>query len=394
MQLSPNLIKVTPKSVDSDSFSVCIFGTPNPQIQEWIDFWDLKTETSGKFTNILLGNHDVDDLFVQPKTFDYVDGFSPNLNKHLHLGHFSNLILAKAFQSLGVGKKFIAILGDTLEGSVDPEVALEKYKSYCKQFGYTIDNVVFASEQTLLDESVLKSGDGTYEGTKIFEVGTEKIVGIKSTGATSYFYQDVALAQNLNGSTLYLTGFEQNGHFNNLQKLFPNTQHIGLGLVSIDGKKMSSSEGNVIFLEEVFGSLLSKFNNDDKLAWNVLAGHILKYDPTSVKNINMKSIDDVKASFGLYFSYTLAKMKSAGMKPNQIEKFNSNALKFKLLKAKTNLAPNILFEELVELTKKISSLYTKFHIKGNEENQKMYQPLLDDLLLGMKLLGMFSIDKV
>ena len=394
MKINPNLVKVTPKSIDSDNFSFCVFGTPTPIVQEWISYWNLKTEPSGKFTNILLDGQDINQLFETPKVFDYVDGFSPNLNKHLHLGHFSNLILAKSFQSLGVGKKFIAILGDTLEGSVDPELAFSKYKDYCNQFGYIIDDIVFASNQVLSDESILKDGTDTYVGTKIFEVGDEKVVGIKSTGATSYFYQDVALAQNLNGSTLYLTGFEQNGHFQNLKKLFPETQHIGLGLVSIDGKKMSSSEGNVLFLDDVFKSVMDKFNNDDKLAWNVLAGHILKYDPTSVKNINMKTIDDVKSSFGLYFSYTLAKMKSAGMLPNPITEFHSNALKFKLLKAKTNLSPNILFEEVVDLTKKISSLYVKFHIKDNLENQKMYQPLLDDLLLGMKTLGMFDIDKV
>ena len=277
---------------------------------------------------------------------------------------------------------------------MDQKDAYEKYINLCKEFNYNIDNIVFASEQKLDDESLLKDGDGAYDGTKIFEVGDEKIVGIKSTGKTTYFYQDVALAQKLNDSTLYLTGFEQDGHFKNLNNLFPNTKHIGLGLVSIDGKKMSSSEGNVLLLQDVLDAVAEKFNGDKELAWNVISGHILKYDPTSLKNINMKQIDDVKASAGLYFSYTLAKLKSAGMIPVEIETFNSNALKFKYIKAKSNLAPNILFEELFELTKHISGLYVKLHIKDNLENQKIYQPLLDDLLLGMKKLGMFNIDKV
>ena len=391
MKINSNLVKTTPKGMP---FNFCVFGDPTQEIKDWISFHNLKTETSGKFTNILIGDSDVNDMFIQPDKFKYVDGFSPNLNKHLHLGHFSNLILGKAFQSLGIGEKFIAILGDTLDGSVDQKDAYEKYINLCKEFNYNIDNIVFASEQKLDDESLLKDGDGAYDGTKIFEVGDEKIVGIKSTGKTTYFYQDVALAQKLNDSTLYLTGFEQDGHFKNLNNLFPNTKHIGLGLVSIDGKKMSSSEGNVLLLQDVLDAVAEKFNGDKELAWNVISGHILKYDPTSLKNINMKQIDDVKASAGLYFSYTLAKLKSAGMIPVEIETFNSNALKFKYIKAKSNLAPNILFEELFELTKHISGLYVKLHIKDNLENQKIYQPLLDDLLLGMKKLGMFNIDKV
>lgn len=333
-------------------------------------------------------------MFLEAQVFEYVDGFSPNLNKHLHLGHFSNLIFAKAFQSLGIGKKYIAILGDTLEGAVEKEEALKKYYGYCEQFGYHIDEVHLASGQKMKDESILIDGEGDFAGTKVFDLGNEKIVGIKSSGATGYFYQDVALCQLLNGSTLYVTGFEQDNHFAKLKKLFPDIEHIGLGLVSIDGAKMSSSEGNVIMMEDVLKTLMEKFHNDDKLAWNVIAGHILKYSPPTPKNITMKTIDSVETSMGLYFSYTLAKLKSAGMVPNPITAFNSNALKFKLIKAKHNLAPNILFEELMELTKAISALYVQVRIKDNPEGQKSYQPMLDDLLLGMKLLGMFDVDRV
>lgn len=392
MKINTNSIKVTPKTIDE--FNFCVWGVPSEELSEWIKHWKLETQVSGKFTNILIGDNDVNEMFNQPQPFDYVDGFSPNLNKHLHLGHFSNLIMAKAFQSMGLGKKYIAILGDTLEGAVDKNDALEKYNSYCGKFGYHVDEIYYASGQKMKDESMLVDGEENFKGTKIFVIGDEKEVGIKSSGATTYFYQDVALAQLLNGSTLYVTGFEQNPHFIKLHKLFPHIEHIGLGLVSIDGAKMSSSEGNVIMMDDVLKTLMEKFHDDEKLAWNVIAGHILKSAPVTVKNITMKTIDSVETSMGLYFSYTLAKLKSAGMQPNPITVFNSNALKFKLIKAKENISPNILFEELMEHTKAISSLYTKVRIKDNPEGIAMYQPMLDDLLLGMSLLGMFDIDRV
>jgi arginyl-tRNA synthetase len=391
MKLALDKIKITPKSLP---FGFCIYGALNPEIKAWVDYWNLQIEHMGNYTNIFpQPDTKISDLFLEPKQFEYGDFFSPNLNKHLHLGHLSNLIIAKSLQSLGVAKKTIAILGDTLEGAVSKEEALTKYKEYCSQFGYNIDDLYFASEQ-VLQKDLLIDGVGDYAGTKVFEIGEAKMVGIKSSGATTYFYQDVALAEKLNAPTLYLTGLEQNGHFDALNKLYPNVKHIGLGLVTVDGKKMSSSTGTVIMMDDILSTVNSKFNDDKELAWNVLCGHILKYDLPSMKDINMAQIDNVKTSFGLYLSYTLARLKSAGMKPETTVAFNSHSLQFKLIKAKYALSPSVLFDEVVEHAKKINTLYIGNHIKDNEGNQKMFQPLLNDLSLGMSLLGMFNIDKV
>lgn len=391
MKIKISDIKITPKNME---FNFCVWGDPNQKVSDWISYWGLKTGKSSGFTNILIGDHNLYDLFESPNIYDFIDGFSPNLNKHLHLGHLSNLIFAKSIQSLGIGNKYISILGDTLSGKVDKDDALDKFKSYCESFGYKIDSIHFASSQKLINDSVLEEGIGDYKGTLVFDFGGSKIVGVKSDGSSSYFYQDVALAQKLNGSTLYVTGFEQDNHFKSLKFLFPDVDHIGLGLVMVDGKKMSSSEGNVIMMEDILDQISSKFGGDKKLAWNVISGHILKYSPESVKNIDLKSIDDVKSSFGLYLSYTLAKMKSAGMVPNDISDFSSNQLKYAFLQAKTEKSPHYLFNSLVDHCKTVSQLYTKLYIKDNLENQKVYQPLLDDLLFGMKKLGMFDIDKV
>jgi hypothetical protein len=391
MKIKISDIKTTPKNM---GFNFCVWGDPNQKVSDWISHWGLESEKSGGFTNILIGDQNLYDLFESPKVYEFVDGFSPNLNKHLHLGHLSNLIFAKSIQSLGIGEKYIAILGDTLSGKVDQDDALDKFKSHCESFGYKIDSIHFASGQKLVNTSILEDGVGEYKGTLVFDVNGSKIVGIKSDGSSSYFYQDVTLAQKLDGSTLYITGFEQDNHFKSLKSLFPDIDHIGLGLVMVDGKKMSSSEGNVIMMDDILDQVSSKFDGDKKLAWNVISGHILKYSPESVKNIDLKSIDDVKSSWGLYLSYTLAKMKSAGMLPNDISDFTSNQLKYAFLQAKTEKSPHYLFNSLVDHCKKISQMYTKLYIKDNFDNQKVYQPLLNDLLLGMKKLGMFDIDKV
>lgn len=389
MKIDINKIKVTPPNLP---FNFCVFGDPNNEIKEWINYWNLKTENSGKFTNILIGDNDLNDLFEINDTYKYMDGFSPNLNKYLHVGHISNLTIASALQNLGISINPISILGDTLEGDVDPQDTFNKYKEICELFNYKLGDIYYASKMKY-NGDLLKDGEGDYKGTKIFDLGEEKIVGIKSDGSTSYFYQDVALASYLNDSTLYLTGFEQDNHFKALNKLFPKINHIGLGLVMIDNKKMSSSEGNVIFAQDMIDYFVKEFE-DEKVAVNVLMGQILKSKPESVKKIDTKNIKNAKNSPGLYLSYTMARLKSAGMIPNDLEKFNSNKLKFAYLKTKALLSPNILLESLVNLCKEVNTLYLTHIIKDNTENQKMFQPMLDDLELGVSLLGMYSIDKV
>jgi len=392
MKIDINKIKLTPSNL---GFKFCQYGELDAELKEWCEYWELKTEKSGPFTNILLNSDSpISEMFIEPKTFKYGDFMSPNLNKHLHIGHLSNLVIGKAFQSLGISKKFIAIFGDTLDGSVDKQTALEKYYQYCEDFGYKVDAEYFASDMKIKDESILVDGDGDYKGSKCFDIDGEKIVGIKSTGSTTYFYQDVALAEELNDDTLYLTGFEQNGHFNLLNKLYPTVNHIGLGLVFLNGKKMSSSDGNIIYLEEFIEEMLLLFNNDIKLVYNILAGQILKSLPTGKKTIDTKLLENPKISLGLYLSYTMAHIKSCGVTTKNINQYKSQELQFAEIKAKTNLAPMVLFDALVNHCKSINQMYNTMHIKDNPDNIEIFSNLISDLELGMNKLGMFSIEKV
>lgn len=391
MKISLNKVKLIPPKF---GFGFCVYGDIPEEVSEWINYWGFEIKGEKNYHNIIIGEQNIFDIFETPKQFKFGDLFSPNLNKHLHLGHLSNLIIGKSLYTLGIVEDTVAILGDTLEGAVDKADALQKYNSYCEKFGYKVDNLYFASEQKVLGDYLIK-GEGDYSDTKVFDLGEDnKIVGIKSDGSTSYFYQDVALAEMLNASTLYLTGVEQIPHFQNLKILFPDIEHIGLGLVLVDGKKMSSSEGNVYFMEDILDMLKETFNGDEKLVWNVLCGFILKYNLPTSKNIILEDIKNVKKSQGLYLSYTLARLKSAGMTVNYNDYFNSQLLQFNLLQAKTFIKPNVLFDGLVNLCNEINKLYIDNHIKDNEESVKLFQPMIDDLVYGLSLLGMYEIEKV
>jgi hypothetical protein len=396
------MIKEVPSQFKSDKsdLTVGVFAHEKHAsfVLSWAKYHNLEIIEKENYINIVIPNEfNLYDKFNSFPPFEYVDGFSPNLNKHLHVGHLSNFIIANSFQKMGIGKNFIAILGDTLkENNVTKNDALTNYKLLCNNFGYNVSNIFFASEQILLKSDMLLDGESDYKDTKIFDVENQKIVGIKSDGTTSYFYQDVALAQKLSAPTLYLTGFEQEQHFVALKHLFPHIKHLSLGLVMLNGKKMSSSEGNVIMLNDVLELVKNQFDGNEAVAWNVLCGFILKSSPEKVKKIDMAQINNPKMSGGLYLSYTIAKLKSAGVIINIEGKntFTNNTLNLNYLNAKFNLQPNILLQAILNHAKTISQLYVNLQIKDNLNNKKLFTILAEDLLFGMNLLGMYDVDHV
>lgn len=396
MSVDANIFKVIPENLGK-GFGFCVYGDVTSEVMDMANTCNFIMEKGEKYTNFFpTAETDFTKMFFEKK-FKYMDGFSPNLNKHLHIGHFSNLVLAKAYQGLGIAENYISILGDTLSGDVSKQDALNKFNEYCDKFNYKVDKIYFASEMKYSGELI--DGLGEYEGTKVFEAGENKVVMIKKDGSTSYFYQDVALATELNDSTLYLTGYEQANHFGILNKVFPQVNHIGLGLVKLQTKdgvtgKMSTRLGNVVYLSELMDEMKMQFDGNETLCYNIFAGYILKNNPQSDKIFNMDTMKNPKNSPGFYMSYTVARLKSAGVEAQEQTEFIKQELKFNFLKSKAMLNPKCLFDALIVLCEEINKLYLTHKIKESEENKKMFQVLLGDLNLGMKTLGMLDVDRV
>ena len=335
----------------------------------------------------------ITDLDVDKPIYKYMDGFSPNLNKKLHIGHFSNLVYASAFKHLGVCEQTIAIYGDTLVGTDLSNIDYNKFK-------YSIDKEYYASEQVLLEDEfkLLCEGIGEYENTKCFTLLDDtKLVGIKSDASTSYFYQDVSLVQTLNGSTLYLTGKEQKNHFNQLklvkglEEYSNNINHIGLGLISLQGEKMSSRKGNVIYMTDLIDIVNQEFNNLN-LTYNVLAGSILMSNPTRDLKVSLDNLSDPKQSVGMYISYTTARLLNLPIDYNKyVNQQVDLEVKFMVYKSKMTLNPSLLCGYLHKYCKKINVDYTNIQAKDNEE---LYVNHLHNLQYMLNKLGLYTINKI
>lgn len=403
-----------------------VYGSLSDELKQWVIYHNLKTKTvyngviivitenplsdqmsiasvnNGYISSLETSEVETDDLglnisnlFEEGENFKFVDGFSPNLNKRLHVGHLGNLVIAKCLQSLGIGECYISILGDTLEPAeedINNDTQFEEYKNLCKRFNYRIDRIYKVSEMKCPDD-LLFDGEGEYKDTKVLNIGSDKVVGIKSNGSTTYAYQDVALIHELKDKTLYITGSEQTTHFEMLASAYPQVKHLPLGLIMLDNKKQSSRIGNVVYISEVYQTLEQEIEDDD-LIHNIIIGSFLSRTPSSPINLNLATLTDKNQSTGLYISYTMARLVSAGIEIKDPVQFNSKRLEFQYLVSKFKCNPYILLRELYNYCRIVNFRYEKIRIKDNEKAIVLFTRHLNDIVFAANKLGMRFVKKV
>lgn len=364
-RINVNEVRVIP----GDVFGFCVYGEPSERVFEWANSWGFRISESGDYTNILVPlNFDVTECFEKFKQFKYIDGFTHNLGKEIHIGQLFDFILTKSFLRMGVAEKSLAIIGDSK--AVNKELESEKIFEFFELFSFDYDEVIYASD--------LKIDSN-----------------LRSEGKSNAFCKDHALLERLKAPCVHVAGYNRNHHFEGLKKEFPHILHLSAGLVHIHKKKLirpAYHEGHAsVFVE----NLLNEFDGNIGLAYNVIAGFILKNKVKKDKNLNIGFyFEEFSDSPGMYLSYTLARLNSIGVKSEPIEKFNRTELQFSYIKSLHNLEPSILLNSIVSHCRLINKLYAKHRIEGNLENEIMFSNLKEDLELGMKTLGMFLINKV
>lgn len=370
----------------------------NPLLDEDLFYYraaGFDIEHVGNITNLLFTDRVKASIFNYKTSYRYLDGFSPNLDKKLHVGHFMNLVYAKAFQCMNVANHTVAIYGDTGE---NVDYANENFKN----FGYEPDLKFYASQIQMANgySWLLTDGTGDYQDCKVFD--EVKQVGIRSNGKTTYFYQDVALGTHLQSNVLYITGSEQSGHFEDLRKVLSSiggVTHLPLGLIKLEGKKMSSRLGNTVMLDELLDILKESINEKFKeknneslsdselemLAYNAFAGRLLRSNPKSEKNIKLEDIIDLKQSDGLYLTYTLIRLKKLNI--GVVSNSDDLRLAFSLYSSVTNLNPSLLSSELFRYCQQINKDYSMIK---SVYNPILYAKYLYNLEKYMDKLGLFT----
>jgi arginyl-tRNA synthetase len=344
-----------------------------------------------------------------------IDAFSPNRNKDLHIGHLSNLVIGNAIS------KLINITPTYMLNSVPDIKDINVFKTNLLfnqiNFKPTPFVPIISEGYLLFDNIIPRLIDGTdsYINTKCIVVDNEKKVCIKNNGDFTYLLEDMCLLEKVSitcsKKIIYVTGSEQASHFEFLKKysnfynLNVEIEHVKCGLISISGEKMSSRKGNVILIEDYIEHVSELFNNNHKIAWNVIAGKILESSPQTAKNIHYDTLNNPKNSTGLYLTYTLIRIKNAFDKNNDTlpSKFKNipllcntktAILSFVIAQAGKTRQPQKLLNYLRNTASELNSMYsnTKEYSIANctEENFDKYSQLYVDLFLGMNILGLHT----
>lgn len=342
MKIDIDKVRITPSNIQEH----CAVYKITEEVLQWIDTNGLHSTKHEKgYLNISIDGleYRYNDLFNVDNSFTYFDGFSPNLNKEMHLGHLSNMVYASAISNLCPNLKAVSILNDTDNHKLK-DYYYEQYKEICILFNYNREKDYFSSDMNYINftndngciniieddfkERYLKeftvnifvSEDKGFENCIIVETPKTKEIKVivKSDGSTNYLNQDLSFAKKLHLPILYLTGAEQISHFELVKQFYPKNKHLAIGLITTDAEKMSSRKGNVIYLKDVI----------NQYEINTLKDTFLNYHYKTFK-------DNLKIEQGLSRHFK-----------NSAEKFENKKLYLIYLNAQNSYNPSLLYNSL------------------------------------------------
>lgn len=337
-----------------------------------------------------------------------IDGFSPNLNKQLHVGHLRNLAIATALQRFLLNSKFVALLGHCL--GVVPE-ALENLHHWMNFVNYHPQEF---SDLEMTEKAGIKGVPGEGEeqaGCEVWKGIRAPVIIRRSNGVPTYAMHDLAFAK-IVSPNFYLTGAEQSEHFASLGF---ESKHLPMGLVldPITGKKMASRDGTSLSANEAMELVISKLSETPeprKLAWNILSWNFLHCGRE--QNVKFNVEDWTKPqSEGMYISYSYARVGTtikAGQ-ANGTWKPDTDFMKdsdlgllgycsyfdFYRARAVKELDPAPLAKYAGDLARKLGSVYHEEEIaNGRPPLQRAIAEAYSTLGLTMEALGLFRLAEV
>lgn len=254
-----------------------------------------------------------------------IDGFSPNMNKELHVGHLRNLAIARSLKSIlrGHNATFVALLGCSLgvtESAVEGWKLWTDFVHYHPQVYYDTalpQDLIQTREPTVeeVEKRVIDPNEPgpDWELPKLWDGPNGPVIVIRADGRHLYAYHDLTFAKTV-GPTHYITGHEQKGHFASLGLA---DKHLPMGLVlGPDGKKLSSRNGTAMLAAEAMEAVIAQLGEmadpqtARQVAWNILAWNFLHASRGTDLKFEVEKWVRPEAP-GMYASYTYARVRKA-----------------------------------------------------------------------------------
>lgn len=264
----------------------------------------------------------------------------------------------------------------------------------------------------------------------------------KSDGSSLYMTRDLAAAlfrKRMYGfaQSLYVVGAEQRNHFDQLKAVLSEMgftwskqiHYIPFGLMSLNGKKMSTRKGNIVQLEDVLNDSIKlarqqiaeknpNLSNADEVAQQVGVGAVIFHDLKNERtnSIDFKLADVVKfeGETGPYVQYAHARAESILRKAGK-PSFDNVDLSLSgddawailkrlgmfgevIARAAKEYDPSLIGKYALALAKDFNQYYAHHRILNDDEEQTarlaLVQAVSDVLKSSLALLGVKAPDEM
>ena len=264
----------------------------------------------------------------------------------------------------------------------------------------------------------------------------------KSDGATLYITRDLASALYRKAEydfdkAIYVVGNEQSIHFKQLKAVLKelgydwadDIVHVPFGLITKDGKKLSTRKGKIVLLEEVLSEAISlalgqieeknpSLENKEEIARQVGVGavifHDLKNDRLNNFDFNLDDVVRFEGETGPYVQYTHARcasiLRKTNWQPAENQDYALNDSEswevIKLLKdfpaviekAAAKYEPSVIAKYVVDLAQTFNKYYAHTKIVNDDAQQDARLALVYSvktvLKEGLRLLGVHAPEEM
>lgn len=289
--------------------------------------------------------------------------------------------------------------------------------------------------QPVIDELKQKGLLHESRGAQVVDLGDDNPALIeKSDGTSLYITRDLAAAiyrkEKYNFvMSLYVVGNEQAVHFKQLKGVLKkmgynwadDIHHIPFGLITHNGKKLSTRKGNVILLDQVLTDAVSlakdqietknpNLANKDQVAHEVGVGAVIFHDLKNERidnfDFNLQEVVRFEGETGPYVQYTNARAQSVLRRAKTKPEISNNQLddewafavakqiadfKETVAKAAEKFEPSIIAKYALNLAKKFNKYYANVKILVDDENLPARLALVEStsivLTESLRLLG-------
>lgn len=300
------------------------------------------------------------------------------------------------------------------------EVSLADFKRIYKELGVDFDSYkgeAFFNDkmQPVIDELKEKGLLHESRGAQVVDMGEDEnpALIVKSDGSSIYLTRDLAAAiYRMNTyhfvKMLYVVGNEQAQHFVELKTVLKKMgydwadriHHVPFGLITQNGKKLSTRKGNVVFLDQVLGDAVDlarkqieqknpNLANKEQVAHDVGVGavifHDLKNDRIENFDFDLDEVVRFEGDTGPYVQYTNARAQSVlrkaakmGQEPNLSNSSLNDDWSFSVAKALADFPriiarssdkfePSIIAKYALDVAKKFNKYYANVKILTEDE---------------------------